>query len=177
MGCCPFLFTDPLRLFQHSNPSSIRGKGLTVTVRPQAGFEPLATGSPARHCPGLSCQICLLLPHPSVTSYFPGFRPPPPLLLGGGAPSPPSTPHPPPVPPPPPHASSPPLPPRRRPLLLLVLGAQIRDTWSNSSRPAAWASLRAGPYLGVHHIISFQRIRRETRPRPTTESKNTADSH
>lgn len=40
----------------------------------------------------------------------------------------------------------------------------MRDTWSNSSRPAAWASLRAGPYRGVHHIISFQRIRREPVP-------------
>lgn len=76
-------------------------------------------------------------------------------------------------PPPPsllPHAPFPPFPPRRRPLLLLgVLRAQIRDTWSNSSRPAAWASLL--PALIAACITLFHFKESAEKPVPGRQQK------
>lgn len=145
MGGRPVLLTNPLHLFQHTSPLSIREQR-----DPKQDLNP---GRLALQPDTVSFSGIPLSPPPSPISAHSPTSPAPwaphSLLPHLGLR---------------PHASSPPLPLRRRPLLLVVLGAQMRDTWSNSSRPAAWASLRAGPYRGVHHIISFQRIRREPVP-------------
>lgn len=58
---------------------------------------------------------------------------------------------------------------RRRPLLLPVLRAQIRDTWSNRSRPAAWASL--WPALIAACIALFHFKESTEKPVPGRQQK------
>lgn len=58
---------------------------------------------------------------------------------------------------------------RRRPLLLLVLRAQILDTWSNRSRPAAWASL--WPALIAACIALFHFKESTEKPVPGRQQK------
>lgn len=58
---------------------------------------------------------------------------------------------------------------RRRPLLLQVLRAQKSDTWSNRSRPAAWASLR--PALIAACIALFHFKESTEKPVPGRQQK------
>lgn len=58
---------------------------------------------------------------------------------------------------------------RRRPLLLLVLRAQILDTWSYRSRPAAWASL--WPALIAACIALFHFKESTEKPVPGRQQK------